>query len=52
MVECLMDQNDQTLAAAFQHKVHNLIRRQSQRGIVERVGTEDGWNARWRETVW
>ena len=52
MVECLMDQGDQKLAIAFQHKVHNLIRRQWQRGIVERVGTEDGWNARWRVAGW
>ena len=28
LVECLMDQGDQKLAVAFQHKVHNVIRRQ------------------------
>ena len=50
MVECLMDQGDQKLA--FQHKVHNVIRRQWQRGIVERVGAEDGWNARWKVAGW
>lgn len=42
MVECLMDQGDQKMAIAFQHKVHNVIRQQWQRGIVERVGVEDG----------
>ena len=52
MVECLMDQGDQKLAVAFQHKVHNVIRQQWQRGIVERVGAEDGWNARWRVAGW
>ena len=52
MVECLMDQGDQKLAVAFQHKVHNVIRRQWQRGIVERVGAEDGWNARWKVAGW
>jgi hypothetical protein len=52
MVECLMDQGDQKLTVAFQHKVHNVIRRQWQRGILERVGAEDGWNARWRVAGW
>jgi hypothetical protein len=53
MVECLMDQGDQKLAvAAFQHKVHTVIRRQWQRGIVERIGAEDGWNARWKVAGW
>ena len=52
MVECLMDQGDQKLTVAFQHKVHNVIRRQWQRGIVEQVGAEDGWKARWRVAGW
>ena len=52
MVECLMDQGDQKLAVAFQHKVHNVIRRQGQRGIVERVGAGDGCNARRKAAGW
>jgi hypothetical protein len=52
MVECLMDQGDQKLTVAFQDKVHNVIRRQWQRGILERVGAEDGWNARWKVADW
>ena len=52
MIECLMDQGDQKLTVAFQHKVHNVIRQQWQRGILERVGAENGWNARWRVAGW
>jgi hypothetical protein len=52
MVECLMDPGDQKLAVAFQHKVHNVIRRQWQRGILERVGAENGWSARWKVADW
>jgi anti-sigma factor RsiW len=51
MAECLMDAGDQTLAVAFQHKVHNVIRRQWGRGILERVGG-DGWTARWKVAAW
>lgn len=52
MIECLVDQDDQKLAVAFQHKVHNVIRQQWQRGIVERVGAEDGWSDRWKVAGW
>jgi hypothetical protein len=52
MDECLMDPGDQKRALAFHHKVHNGIRRQWQRGILERVGSEDGWNARWKVAEW
>lgn len=49
MRECLMDTGDERLYFTFQHKVHNVIRRQWQRGILERVGGGgDGLNARWR----
>jgi hypothetical protein len=52
MDECLMDPGDQKRALAFHHKVHNGIRRQWQRGNLERVGSEDGWNARWTVAEW
>ncbi len=52
MDECLIDQGNQKRALAFHHKVHNCIRRQWQRGILERVGREDGWNARWQVAGW
>lgn len=47
MRECLMDTSDEKMYFAFQHKVCNVIRRQWQRGVLERVGGEDGFPARW-----
>lgn len=52
MAECLMDEGDQQLAVAFQHKVHNVIRWQWGRGILERVGSDDGWTTRWKVAAW
>lgn len=48
MRECMLDAGDEKLYFAFQHKVHNVIRRQWQRGVLERVGGDDGFNARWK----
>ncbi len=48
MRDCLMDASDQKLYFAFQHKVHNVVRRQWQNGVLERVGGDDGHGARWK----
>ena len=48
MRDCGMDAGDQRLYFAFQHKVHNVVRRQWERGVLERVTGDDGLGARWK----
>lgn len=49
MRECLMDTGDQKLYFAFQHKIHNVVRRQWQRGVLEQVpAAQEGFPSRWK----
>lgn len=48
MRDCLMDVGDQKLYFAFQHKIHNVVRRQWQKGVLERVGGDDGYGSLWK----
>ena len=48
MRDCGMDAGDQRLYFAFQHKVHNVVRRQWERGVLERLPGNDGLGARWK----
>ena len=48
MRDCGMDSGDQRLYFAFQHKVHNVVRRQWERGVLERLPGNDGLGARWK----